>query len=123
VQTLSHQPKILVVEDEAATQHVVTEFLQDSGFAVLSASSGTQACAVLAGDPEIEAVFTDLRLPDINGYQFALWVRRDYPRLPIVLGSGGGLAQEPMGTDFPFFLKPYDLNKVAICLHAILADR
>jgi CheY-like chemotaxis protein len=120
VQTMARQ-RILVVEDEPATQFIVTDFLAGYGFDVVTAASGAEACNLLGGDPAIKAVFSDLCLPDMNGYQLAQWIRRNYPRMPIVFGSGGGLSPAFEG-DFAFFLKPYDLGEVARHLHSIVSD-
>jgi DNA-binding NtrC family response regulator len=111
---------LLVVEDEAATQFVVAHFLEERGFEVVTAASASEARDVLTRNASVSAVFSDVRLPDHNGYTLAQWIRRSHPGLPIVLGSGGGLVPALIGQDFPFFLKPYNLCEVALFLHTMI---
>jgi two-component system response regulator HydG len=111
---------LLVVEDEEATQFVVAHFLEERGFEVVTASSASEARNVLTGNASVNAVFSDVRLPDDNGYTLAQCIRQQHPGLPIVLGSGGGLVRALIGQEFPFFLKPYNLCEVALYLHTMI---
>ena len=105
---------ILVVEDEAATQFILAHFLEEHGFAVLSASCAAEAMTLLETTSGVAAVFTDVRLPDMNGHALAQTIRALYPDLPIILGSGSGLAPAlATGEAYAFFMKPYDFPEIA----------
>src|SRR5688572_15943936 len=84
--------RILVVEDEDAARFLLVHFLEEKGFDVVEAQNAQEAIALLENDPLISLVFTDVRLPGMNGHAFALWVRERYPTIPIVVGSGSALA-------------------------------
>jgi DNA-binding NtrC family response regulator len=110
----AEKPTILVVEDEAATQFILAHFLEEHGFTVLSASCAAEAMILLETGTSIAAVFTDVRLPDMNGHALAQAIRRNRPDLPIVLGSGSGLAPAlATGESYAFFMKPYDFPAIA----------
>src|SRR5262249_60350421 len=55
-------PRVLVVEDEPLVREMAVEALRDAGFEVLEAEDGGAALA-LCGSTELDALFTDIRLP------------------------------------------------------------
>jgi DNA-binding NtrC family response regulator len=118
----AEKPRILVVEDEAATQFILMHFLEEHGFAVLSASCAAEAMTLLETSPAVAAVFTDVRLPDMNGHALAQSIRRAYPDMPIILGSGSGLAPAlATGESYSFFMKPYDFPQIARHIHGLVS--
>jgi CheY-like chemotaxis protein len=85
---LSRSRTILLVEDEAAVLDVALEMLRQSGFAVRVAHDGADALQVLASDPSIDLLLTDVVMPELNGFQLAHRARALRPTLPIVYISG-----------------------------------
>ena len=86
---------ILVVEDDAAAREVIVEVLTSEGYAVITASDGAQARALVATSlPEL--VILDLMLPKVSGFELiADW--RSNPRtadLPVFVLSSKDLTQE-----------------------------
>ena len=119
----TQRPRILVVEDEAATQFILAHFLEEHGFSVLAASCAAEAMTMLEHGPSIAAVFTDIRLPDMNGHALAQSIRGAYPDLPIILGSGSGLAPAlAAGESYAFFMKPYDFPAIAQHIRQVVRD-
>lgn len=95
--------------------HVADTF-RDSGFAVVEAADGARALEILAQDPSIKAVFTDVTLPgQPDGFGLARWIRSHRPGLPVVLTSGEVTAShaQAIHRDAPFFAKPCDYGEVA----------
>jgi two-component system, cell cycle sensor histidine kinase and response regulator CckA len=81
---------ILVVEDEDALRAAIRRLLQGEGYTVLEAQNGASALEVL-GSPSaagVALVLTDLRMPVMDGRQFAAALARVRPNLPIVFMSG-----------------------------------
>ena len=116
--------RILVVEDEAAARFLLVHFLEERGFDVVEAQNAQEAMAVLQLDPFISLVFTDVRLPGMNGHALALWVRERYPALPIIVGSGSALAPAlALRENYSFFVKPYDFQEIGNHIHALLKNR
>jgi CheY-like chemotaxis protein len=81
---------ILVVEDEDALRTAIRRLLEGEGYRVLEASNGALALEVLsaAEGADIGLVLTDLRMPVMDGRQFAAALVRLRPNLPIVFMSG-----------------------------------
>ena len=58
--------RILVVEDDAATRELISQYLTDNHFQVACAATGALAEASLHAEP-VDLVLLDLNLPDQDG--------------------------------------------------------
>jgi two-component system, response regulator PdtaR len=108
-------PVVLVVEDDTLTRVLAVAAFDDGGFVVLETASASQALAVLHDNADcIHAVFTDVDMPGpMNGLQLAVYARRRWPSLGVVVASGQsqvGPADMPAGARF--FSKPYNTEHV-----------
>jgi len=80
-------PAVLVVEDDRRSRAIATELFTGLGLAVFAAGDGYEALALLAKHPEIAVLFSDIRLPGIDGIKLAKVARELKPDLQIVLTS------------------------------------
>jgi DNA-binding NarL/FixJ family response regulator len=81
--------KLLVVDDHPLIQQALAQALPqfDSAIHVLAAVDRTEALTALARHPDCALVLLDLTLPGARGLDLLAELRRDYPRLPIVVLS------------------------------------
>jgi CheY-like chemotaxis protein len=88
------KPLALVVEDEWLLMSVIEAELEDSGFAVASAPSGSAALnAIDKFDGTIACMLTDIRLgAGIDGWEVARRARLAHPDLPVVYMTGDSAA-------------------------------
>ena len=77
---------ILCVDDEENQLAVRKLVLEQAGYAVLAASSGQQALALLAGHP-IDLVLSDHLMPGLTGTELARQIKAGNPDLPVILIS------------------------------------
>jgi CheY-like chemotaxis protein len=84
--------------------------LGELGLATAEAGRGDEALAILAKDSEIDVLFADLGLPDMDGFALLAEARRLRPDLAIVIVSGATpasvRAQAPPGAQF--VQKPFE---------------
>jgi two-component system cell cycle sensor histidine kinase/response regulator CckA len=80
--------KILIVEDEEMVRRATAEFLQVSGFEVLTASDGVQGLKVMDEHAKVDLVITDIIMPRMKGSEMAAELRRKHPELPILFVTG-----------------------------------
>ena len=95
--TTAAADRVLLVDDEAVVREVLAEQLEDAGYRVLAAASGTEALALLAAGESVDALVTDLSMPGIGGLDVIRAAQERYPGLPAVLltgyaGDGAALA-------------------------------
>ena len=89
---------LLVVEDEPLVRMLTTFLLRESGFDVLEAGNGSEALEVLANEPRVDLVLTDVRMPVMDGMELSSRLRSSHPGLPILFLSGEtGLDGEALG--------------------------
>src|SRR3954451_2968039 len=62
---------VLVVEDDRALRTLMVRTLSEKGYRTREAGDGIEALDVLASDPEIELVVTDIVMPRMNGVELA----------------------------------------------------
>jgi len=77
---------ILCVDDEENQLAVRKLVLEQAGYAVLAASSGQQALALLASHP-INLVLSDHLMPGLTGTELARQIKAGNPDLPVILIS------------------------------------
>lgn len=78
---------ILVVDDEPALRELAEEILSMSGYRVLTANDGLNAIELLKSS-HIDAVLSDVIMPNMDGYQLADYMQQHYPKVKIQLASG-----------------------------------
>ena len=83
------KPIILLVDDDADLRSLLERVLLRAGLVVHSAGDGRQAIKLLARET-FDLVVTDIIMPDVEGIELILKIRRDHPKLPIIAMSAGG---------------------------------
>jgi CheY-like chemotaxis protein len=103
--------RILVVEDEPAVRALAVRVLSEAGYTVLPASSGREALGILQAGEAVDAVLTDVVMPDMGGGELAEHLRELDSALPILYMSGyTGTDVLRRGFDergVPFLQKPF----------------
>ena len=79
---------ILIVEDEAAVRQLGVEALIELGYRVLEADGAATALRLLDAHDEIDLLFTDVIMPEVNGRKLAEEARRRRPGLKILFTTG-----------------------------------
>jgi signal transduction histidine kinase len=87
------QKTILVVDDNVDLVTTLASFLELLGHRVLTASSGPQALALAANDVPDVAIL-DIGMPEMNGYELAIQIRRTSWGEKIFLVAATGWGQE-----------------------------
>ena len=119
--------KILVVDDHPLILHALTQVLPqlDGELELLGAADRGQTRVALARHPDCALVLLDLALPGAHGLDLLVELRRDFPRLPVVVLSathdhatvGAALAAGARG----FVAKTADPVELLAAVRAVLA--
>lgn len=108
---MPHEATVFVVDDDEAVRESLSALLDASGFRVKAYQS---AAAFLADDqtPQKACLITDIRMPDMDGLELQIELKRRGSRLPVIVITGHGdvpLAVKAMKAGAVEFLeKPYD---------------
>lgn len=116
------QQTLLLVEDDPLVRMTLVEGLTDAGYRVLEAEDAEAALNLLARQPEIDVLLTDINLPGTDGFDLAHAARQLRPRLPVLYASGRFRAAEP-GRGLPgapFLAKPFSVARAAEVIGKLL---
>ncbi len=81
--------RILVVDDEDLVRMTLRQMLEADGHEVLEAANGRDGVALQLESP-VDLVLTDIIMPDQEGIETIVQLRRKSPQLKIIAISGGG---------------------------------
>jgi two-component system, response regulator PdtaR len=79
---------------------------------------------VFTSGTHVDFVFSDINMPgSLNGLEFAGWLAKHYPAVPILLTSGEPQPADALGLGKKrhFMAKPYDLDEVDRWLRQMLS--
>lgn len=80
--------KILVIDDDKMIQTVFEQFLVREGHEVMLADDGRQGMRMI-DETNPELVITDIMMPEMDGLEILLEIRKRKTALPIIAISGG----------------------------------
>ncbi|HZE45172.1 MAG TPA: HAMP domain-containing protein [Steroidobacteraceae bacterium] len=77
---------VLLVDDDARNIFALSSVLERRGMEVLTATTGSEAIAVLGARPDVAIVLMDIMMPGMDGYETMQAIRADpaHRRLPIL---------------------------------------
>src|SRR3990172_4294278 len=81
--------KVLVVDDDPVVGKSFDRVLSEKGYAVITAANGEEALRKLA-ESDYDLVYTDIRMPGMDGIEVAERVKERRPWVPVVIVTGYG---------------------------------
>lgn len=80
---------LLMVDDEEVVRQTGTMLLKECGYDIITASGGKEAIAIYtARGQEIDAVILDMSMPEMNGREAFLNLKKINPDIKVILTSG-----------------------------------
>jgi DNA-binding response OmpR family regulator len=120
----SRKQRVLVVDDEQLIAHSLRDILSRAGFDTVCALSGTEAIE-LAEQICPDIVISDVIMPDLDGVQTAIRIRRSCPDARILLFSGQAATSDVLeraraeGHDFELLPKPIHPNRLLAAIRKL----
>lgn len=116
---------ILVTDDDLGTRLAISDYLEMSGYSVLTASDGQEALAVVeAYHPDL--MVTDIVMPRLNGYELVKRVRQHpaFRLLPVIFLTSRNKTEERIqgyqsGGDI-YLPKPFELEELGAAICSLL---
>jgi CheY-like chemotaxis protein len=116
-------PTILVVDDMDAVRHLARRILEAGGYRVYEAADGVEALACLARDGKVDLVVTDVRMPNMDGWELASHLAGQSPRVPVLFMSG---YDEHLGSQSllgPILPKPFTAEQLYERIRGLLGHQ
>jgi len=118
--------KILFVDDDSAILSIVDKYLSREGYKVSLAESGVEALKLLK-DKKIDIVFTDFKMPGIDGIELLAKIKEYSPEIEVIIVTGHGTlesAVKAMKTgSYDYLQKPFKLNLLKIIIDRIVEEK
>ncbi len=116
---------ILVVDDDLGTRLSISDYLELSGYSVITADDGQEALAMVE-EYHPDLMVTDIVMPRMNGYELVRRVRQQpgFRLLPVILLTARTKTQERIlgyqsGCDL-YLPKPFELEELAAAIRNLL---
>ncbi|MFK5600131.1 PAS domain S-box protein [Methylobacterium sp. HMF5984] len=116
---------VLVVDDEPTVRMLVTEVLEDLGYAAIEAADGASGLKVLQSDVRIDLLVTDVGLPGgMNGRQMADAAKTARPGLKVLFITGyaenAALNHGHLAPGMEVLVKPFALEALATRIRGLI---
>ena len=108
---------ILLVDDDDDVRETSADMLGELGYAVVQASNGKDALAILEQRPELELMVTDIRMPGMSGLELSELARTRRKNLKVILVSG---YFTPQKVQRRFLQKPFRTHELDQAIQAEL---
>ncbi len=116
---------VLIIEDKKSLADMLTQSLQAEGLNVITAGNVRDGIALLS--PDIDALVTDLKLPDGNGMEILANAKKNFPFLPVIVMTAYGsieLAVKAVKDGaYDFITKPFDPDHLMLLIKRAMDDR
>jgi two-component system, cell cycle sensor histidine kinase and response regulator CckA len=118
---------ILLVDDEEIIREMLTEFLREAGYHVLTAANGSEALDLYKNNQNvIKLIITDLGMPKMSGEQLLRHLQKINDSVKVIASSGyldGTTKNNLRALGFMEILtKPYKLQEILSVIQSLLAE-
>ena len=100
--------RILVIDDEELARFTLREILEGAGHEVTEARNGNEGLSFQRAQ-HFDLVITDIIMPEKEGVETIIEIKRDFPDLPVIGISGGGRTRN---LDFLKLAKDYGADQI-----------
>ena len=100
--------RILVADDEELARFTIREILESAGHEVTEATNGDEAIAKQQATP-FDLLVTDIIMPEKEGVETIIELKKEFPDLKIIGISGGGRTRN---MDFLQLAKQFGAEKI-----------
>ncbi len=79
---------VMIIDDDPRASRVIVEGLRLAGYQVSDAREGRDAIGQLSTS-HLDVVITDILMPEMDGLEVIIWLKKKQPHLKVVALSGG----------------------------------
>ncbi len=117
---MGNEKIILVAEDDNINFILIEKLLKMHGFKIIRAKDGAEAVQLCKENKEIDLIFMDIKMPNLNGYEAFQKIREFNTEIPIIAQTSYSFSEEidrikEIGFN-DYLSKPLDKVKIATLL-------
>jgi len=119
-------PSILIIDDDPQVLAMLRQRLMRNGYEVIEAADGKEGVKIYRENPT-DLIITDLIMPEKEGIEIIIELRRDFPDIKIIAMSGGGRVSpdqylpmaKGLGARYTF-AKPIEMEELLQAINELL---
>lgn len=116
---------IVVVDDKLAMAETIADGLADAGFCTVAVPAGKLALARIENE-SVDALVTDLRMPDMDGIELLMAAHGIAPDLPVIVMTAYGAVETAIESirrgAYHYVTKPFKIEELIIYLNRALDE-
>ncbi len=119
---------ILVIDDDIQVRQLLRQILEREGYHVLDAPDGNKGLKLYRQSPT-DLIITDIIMPEKEGIETIMELKRDFPNVKIIAISGGGRINSKHYLDIAerchvahTFSKPFDRKEMLGVIRELLRN-
>ncbi|MGD8261787.1 MAG: sigma-54 dependent transcriptional regulator [Desulfobacterales bacterium] len=118
--------EILFVDDDRAILELVKEYLATFDYHVHVVDNGLKALELIK-DKKIDVVFTDFKMPDIDGLELLAVIKEYRPETEVIMVTGHGTMESAIKAmkygSYDYIQKPFKLDVLKILIDKIYEEK
>lgn len=111
--------EVLVVDDNYTNRNILKSQLENWKLNPTLAGSGDEAMEILSGVKKFDLMLSDMQMPEMDGIGLAQFVRKSYPKLPIILLSSIGDERVKIHTELFSSVLTKPVKQSMLCKHIL----
>ena len=119
-------PRILIIDDDPQARALLRQALERAGHTVLEAADGQEGLQYYRASPT-DLIITDILMPEREGLETIMALRKEFPDVKIIAISGGGRAGRLDFLDIAArlgaqrtFRKPFNLRELLAAVREVV---
>lgn len=110
------QYTVIIAEDDKFSQMLLEAYLNETGLNIIYVSDGKEVIEYLEKGTKIDLVLTDLKMPEVNGYEISKQIKEKFKNIPIIVQTASIFSENFLINNPDIFddyiLKPYTKEEV-----------
>ncbi len=121
----SAKARVLIVDDEQSMAEMIADDLAARGYEAVAEKSARRAAQMLEED-SVDALITDLRMPEMDGLELLAVARRFHPSLPVIVMTAYSAIDTAIESirrgAYHYLTKPFKLDELDLFLARALQE-
>jgi DNA-binding NtrC family response regulator len=118
--------EILFVDDDTTILSLVEEYLTAFDYKISVVDNGLSAIELIE-DKDFDVVFTDFKMPDINGLELLAMIKEYRPLTEVIIVTGHGTMESAIQAmkygSYDYIQKPFKLDVLKILIEKIYEEK
>jgi DNA-binding NtrC family response regulator len=120
------EPRILFVDDDKDILAMVEQYLTIKGYDVSIVDNGIEAVGIVK-EKQIDIVFTDYKMPEFNGLELLVAIKKYRPQTEVIIVTGYGSMESAIQAmkfgSYDYLQKPFKLDHLRMIIDRIVEEK